>query len=137
MEQILLDASTDNLSIETSKFESIQSQAAEEETKKIDKTESLSELIERIISRKEYNLGADVVAVFHIDLRTYQLDLVASNKDLSESYEREKHNLIYSPIKDVILGNAPLIESDAPALSAKKFRYLLPLLDFRSFYYYA
>ena len=133
LQQVLRDASLDNLNVEAYKSDNNLSDQNNE--KKEEKgIKSLSETIRRIISEEEYKLGADVIAIFHINISTYEVNLIASNIDLIKEYEREKHNLIYSPIKDVILGESDSIEIDAQSDYAKRrFKNLLPLLSFRSF----
>lgn len=132
LEQIISDASTNSLKIRITDNDN--GQTIDEFGKNSHESKTMKESIEDILNKSEYNLGADVVAVFSIDLTTYQVNLIASSKDISINYNEYRQKLIYSPIKDVILDHISIVENDANSDESKgKFRHLLDMLGFCSF----
>jgi predicted RNA-binding protein with RPS1 domain/signal transduction histidine kinase/DNA-binding response OmpR family regulator len=70
-------------------------------------------------------------AVFEMDPVTRGVSLVAHyGEDLA--FERFKHRLSESPVKDVIQDRELVWDNDVKGKAAARFRYLSPLLDFRS-----
>lgn len=70
-------------------------------------------------------------AVFEMDSVTRSVSLLA-HSGASLDFERVRHQLSDSPVKDVILEQQVVWESDAADRGAARFRYLLPLIEFKS-----
>jgi signal transduction histidine kinase/predicted RNA-binding protein with RPS1 domain len=70
-------------------------------------------------------------AVFEMDPVTRNVSLIA-HYGASLDFDRVKHRLGDSPVKDVILEQQVVWEHNAGGKGAARFRYLLPLLKFES-----
>jgi signal transduction histidine kinase len=89
--------------------------------------QGLTQGLQELVTATQATAGA----VFEMGPVTRGVSLVAHYGE-ELAFERFKHRLSESPVKDVILDRQLVWDNDVEGRGAARFRYLSPLLDFRS-----
>lgn len=90
------------------------------------------ELVSRLALVRD-RTGAQVAAVFEMNPETRSAQLLAQDGEVPIRYDSTRHQLGFSPIKDVILEHEFINEGNVRGNAERKFRKLLSLLDFNAF----
>jgi signal transduction histidine kinase/predicted RNA-binding protein with RPS1 domain/ActR/RegA family two-component response regulator len=90
----------------------------------------LCQAAKEILGELVIETGATAAAIFGMDLVTRQAELLTSIGINKAAFEQQRHELDISPVKDVIIDGEFIFEKNAPKWARRKFRYLLPLVDF-------
>lgn len=93
-----------------------------------DLQQTLREFLQELMDDTE----ATAAAIFGMNLVSREVEMLAAIGITDDAFERQRHELDISPVKDVIVDDEHILESDVMGQAAGKFNYMLPLLEFGS-----
>jgi signal transduction histidine kinase/predicted RNA-binding protein with RPS1 domain/DNA-binding response OmpR family regulator len=94
--------------------------------------QDLCSATKQILGQLKVDTGASAAAVFGMNLVTRQAELLCGIGIDRSVFEQRRSELDISPVKDVIVDDEHIFETDAIDRMPAKFKYLLLLLEFRA-----